>query len=114
MVGPKMTWTAPGRSWKWAICALAVFGLAVPVQAEPAQAAKLEAVALAKAIDARIQKHLVTNKVQPSALADDAEFLRRVYLDITGVIPPADKAAAFLNSTETNKRAKLIDELLAS
>src|SRR5262249_17308038 len=47
-------------------------------------------------------------------LADDAEFLRRVYLDITGVIPPADKAAAFLDSKDPDKRAKLIDDLLAS
>ena len=49
-----------------------------------------------------------------SPLAEDAEFLRRVALDLTGVIPSADRAAAFLDSKEPDKRAKLIDELLAS
>src|SRR5262249_25253124 len=39
---------------------------------------------------------------------------RRAYLDLTGVIPPADKAAAFLDSRRPQKRAELIDELLAS
>src|SRR5262249_27656782 len=61
-----------------------------------------------------IQKKLDAEKLKPSARADDAEFLRRAYLDITGKIPSADKAAAFLDSTEPDKRAKLIDELLAS
>src|SRR5581483_5588314 len=45
--------------------------------------------------------------------ADDAEFLRRAYLDLVGVIPTAEKAQAFLDSTDANKRAALIDELLA-
>jgi hypothetical protein len=52
--------------------------------------------------------------VIPSPVAGDAEFLRRVYLDITGVIPPADKVSAFLDSQDPNKRAQVIDELLAS
>ena len=43
-----------------------------------------------------------------------AEFLRRVYLDIAGVIPPEDKTVAFLASLQPDKRAQLIDELLAS
>src|SRR5262249_49918339 len=45
---------------------------------------------------------------------DDAEFIRRVYLDITGVIPTADKVVAFLDSKDPDNRARLIDELLAS
>lgn len=74
---------------------------------------KLEAPALAKAIDQAVNQKLEAEKVKASTQADDAEFLRRVYLDITGVIPAADKVAAFLDSKEPNKRAKLIDELLA-
>src|SRR5262249_26296213 len=49
-----------------------------------------------------------------SPKTNDAEFLRRVYLDLTGVIPGAEKAAAFLDDASPDKRAKLIDELLAS
>lgn len=44
----------------------------------------------------------------------DAEFLRRVYLDLGGTIPSADVARAFLGDKDANKRAKLIDQLLAS
>src|SRR5690242_15850565 len=73
-----------------------------------------DATTLSERIDQAIGKRLEAEKIRPSPLADDAEFLRRVYLDITGVIPPANKAAAFLDSKDPNKRAKLIDELLSS
>jgi hypothetical protein len=75
---------------------------------------KLDAPALARLIDKSILERLSQEKVTPAPLADDAEFLRRAYLDITGVIPPADKVVAFLESKQPDKRAKLIDELLAS
>jgi hypothetical protein len=74
---------------------------------------KLNAQALAGHIDQAIDARLGAEKVAPSPRCDDAEFIRRVYLDITGHIPPADKAAAFLDSREPNKRAQLIEELLA-
>jgi hypothetical protein len=80
----------------------------VPVSSE-----KLDAPALARLIDQHVQQRLDAEKVKPSPLADDAEFIRRVYLDITGMIPPADKVAAFLDSKDTVKRTQLIDELLA-
>jgi hypothetical protein len=69
---------------------------------------------LAKAIDAEIRKPLDSKKLPLSPPTDDAEFLRRVYLDIAGVIPPEDKAVAFLDSRKQDKRARLIDELLTS
>jgi hypothetical protein len=69
---------------------------------------------LANLIDKAIDERLKEQRVTPSAPADDAEFLRRVYLDIVGHIPTAEKSAAFLGSKEANKRAKLIDELLDS
>src|SRR4051812_7480503 len=47
-------------------------------------------------------------------LASVAESLRRLYLDLTGTIPTAVEARAFLNDTASDKRAKLIDHLLAS
>jgi Protein of unknown function (DUF1553)/Protein of unknown function (DUF1549) len=49
----------------------------------------------------------------PAEVVADDVFLRRVYLDVTGTQPSADEARRFLDSTEPNKRAKLIDELLS-
>src|SRR5215475_15235840 len=88
---------------------------AVLLAAGPAVAAlgdaKPDAAALTHVIDQHVGAKLAAEKVTPAPRADDSEFLRRVYLDITGVIPPADKARSFLDSRDPDKRAKLIDEL---
>lgn len=46
--------------------------------------------------------------------ASDADFLRRAYLDLTGMIPTADAARAFFADTAPDKRARLVDRLLAT
>lgn len=55
-------------------------------------------------------------KVVPSPLCDDATFLRRVYLDLTGLLPTSDQVKSFLADTTDSreKRAKVIDELIGS
>lgn len=73
-----------------------------------------EVAAVAQAIDRDIQDHLQKAGIKPSARTEDAEFLRRITLDITGRIPTPQRAAAFLASSDPDKRRKLIDELLAS
>jgi hypothetical protein len=50
--------------------------------------------------------------IEPSLLCDDATFLRRVYLDTIGTLPRASEARNFLEDSDPNKRAKLIDALL--
>lgn len=62
---------------------------------------------------------LVFNKLKavgmpPSAPADDATFIRRVTLDITGRLPTKEEAEQFQADTSPDKRDKLIDRLLAS
>ena len=52
--------------------------------------------------------------IQPAHLCSDSVFLRRVSLDVTGTLPTAPQAAAFLKSNDPDKRAVLIDQLLAS
>jgi hypothetical protein len=68
---------------------------------------------LASLIDAEVARKLDEAKIPASARCSDEEFLRRAYLDITGVIPTAEKAKAFLDDKSPDKRAKLLDELLA-
>jgi hypothetical protein len=63
-------------------------------------------------IDAGIDKQLIAEKLTASPQSTDAEFLRRVYLDIVGTIPTADEARKFLDDTTPTKREKLIDFLL--
>jgi RNA polymerase sigma factor (sigma-70 family) len=68
---------------------------------------------VAAAIDREIDRRLAEAHVSAAAPADDAEFLRRVSLDLTGRIPTLQRTVAFLDSTAPDKRGKLIDELLA-
>ena len=53
-------------------------------------------------------------KIEPSGLCTDAEFIRRVHLDLTGLPPTADQVRAFLaDGRETReKRTALVDELI--
>lgn len=44
---------------------------------------------------------------------DDRTFARRVYLDVVGQLPPPAELTAFLNDTQTDKRARLVRTLLA-
>lgn len=63
-------------------------------------------------IDRHVWDKLTRLGIPPSDLADDAAFLRRVYLDVIGTLPTAAEARAFLASTDPNRRAKLIDQVL--
>ncbi len=55
-------------------------------------------------------------KIKPSGVCTDAEFLRRVYLDLTGLPPTADDVRAFLADTRDTrvKRDELVDKLIGS
>jgi hypothetical protein len=77
-------------------------------------ATSLTAPALAELIDREVDARLAAENIVASPKSDDAEFMRRVYLDLLGVIPPREKIVEFLDSQDPDKRVKLIDELLAS
>jgi hypothetical protein len=68
--------------------------------------------ALAARIDQLIEAGYDANNVQPAPLADDAEFVRRVYLDLAGRIPHVSEVRAFLDDQSPNKRRALVEELL--
>jgi hypothetical protein len=65
-------------------------------------------------VDEHVFANLKTLGVPPSAVCDDATFLRRVTLDIGGRLPTEEEATAFLASKDEGKRDKVIDELLRS
>lgn len=85
-----------------------------PIAVVPAVVPMKDVAALTKMIDSHIDAKLVAGKVASSPVCSDEEFLRRAYLDLTGVIPTADKAKAFLDDKASDKRSKLVEELLAS
>lgn len=68
--------------------------------------------AIADRIDLEVEKLLATEDVQPAPMADDAEFARRVYLDIVGRIPSVGEIRLFLADDAPDKRTRLIDRLL--
>ena len=76
--------------------------------------AKLSATTYTNFIDQRLFDKMAADKVTPAPRTTDVEFLRRAYIDLTGRIPTPEAAQAFFDSTEPGKRAKLIDQLLAS
>src|SRR5262245_43984383 len=63
-------------------------------------------------IDAEIGKARAAAGIVASPASDDAEFLRRVTLDIVGTIPTLEEAERFLSDPKSDKRAVLIDDLL--
>ena len=77
----------------------------VPAQSPAELAPKIDAI-----IDARIGEE----QAQAAPVCPDSEFIRRVYLDVAGKIPPVSRVRDFLADESPDKRAELVDELLES
>jgi len=65
-------------------------------------------------IDRIIDEAHSSDGLQGAELADDAEFVRRVYLDLAGVVPTPKQASDFFEDSTEGKRERLIDRLLAA
>jgi hypothetical protein len=63
-------------------------------------------------IDLHVFAKLRLLRVQPAELCSDEVFLRRVYLDVCGILPTPDEARQFLADKSPGRRARLIDRLL--
>lgn len=63
-------------------------------------------------IDELVWAKLKTIGILPSELASDAVFLRRVYLDVLGILPRPSEVLSFLEDPDPDKRAKWIDMVL--
>jgi hypothetical protein len=78
-----------------------------------APAAPPEPAEVAARVDAFLAADWRTNNVTPEPVADDATFQRRLWLDLAGRVPPPLKARRFLDDPAADKRARLLDDLLA-
>jgi hypothetical protein len=67
---------------------------------------------LAARIDQLIAERWAADNIKPAPLADDAEFLRRLYLDLAGRIPRVIEVRGFLDETAPDKRQRAVDRLL--
>jgi hypothetical protein len=65
-------------------------------------------------IDRLVYERLKKLGIAPSGRCTDEEFIRRATLDVIGELPTPDEIRAFLNDSGLDKRARLIDRLLAS
>lgn len=63
-------------------------------------------------VDREVFAKLRQLNVMPSEVAGDAEFLRRVTIDVTGALPTPDEVRSFLADTSPDKRTKKVEELL--
>jgi hypothetical protein len=69
---------------------------------------------MSRRIDELILQRLAAAGAQPGGRCSDSEFLRRASLDLTGVIPSVAEVREFLSDARSDKRARVIDRLLAS
>lgn len=117
---------APQRLRLWGALISAAVACAISAQSlaqTSAPAAKAEAVAVfaqpgpppapAGRIDELNFAHLARLGLPPAPLCTDAVFVRRAYLDVIGTLPTAAEARDFLRDRSPDKRAALIDRLLA-
>jgi hypothetical protein len=90
--------------------------LAALLAAAPSSAAAVPAPLDAPTLSAHIDTHLAARQtrdaVQLAPLAEDAEFIRRLFLDLVGRIPTVAELKDFLDDSRSDKRARWIDELL--
>jgi hypothetical protein len=87
---------------------------ALPAWAGPPAAALGDAQKLADRIDELIAAQRDAAGVKPAELADDAMFLRRLWLDVVGRTPAVADSRAFLKDTAPDKRQRMIETLLDS
>ncbi|HMC66962.1 MAG TPA: DUF1549 domain-containing protein, partial [Gemmataceae bacterium] len=64
-------------------------------------------------IDTFVHAKLKKLRIEPSGLCTDEEFLRRVFIDVVGQMPTVEDYRKFMADPASNKREKLIDELLS-
>lgn len=75
-------------------------------------AARARVAAFAAEIDQLLEARFVQEQVVAAPPAEDAEFLRRVWLDVAGKIPPVTTLREFQEATRPDKRERMVESLL--
>ncbi len=93
----------------FAICSLTVsFGYSIkPIPQSTARNTSNQ-------IDQYIAAYLQTQDLSANPVIDDATFVRRAYINISGRIPTADEALTFIEGANQDKRRTLVDSLVES
>ncbi|MEZ6197864.1 MAG: DUF1549 domain-containing protein [Planctomycetota bacterium] len=85
-----------------------------PASARIAAVPAPDAAAAAREIDAIVARFQNEHGAKANPVCDDETFLRRLYLSAIGRVPTTEEARRFLDSQDSQRRAKLVDELLDS
>lgn len=64
-------------------------------------------------IDRFLGARMASHGVEPAPLTNDYEFVRRIYVDVRGLIPTWEQVREFVNDSEPDKRNLLIERLMA-
>jgi hypothetical protein len=100
--------TAAADSWSGATAAL--YSSAASANATDAE--PINAEQMAARIDELLGDTWKTAGVEPTPLATDSEFVRRVYLDLIGRIPSVAETLEFVDDARNDKRSRLVEDLL--
>lgn len=82
--------------------------------AKPASANPSDKAWMGSEIDRYVRAKQEQEGLKPAALADRESLIRRVTLDVTGLLPTADEVEAFVSDKSPNAYEKLVDRLIAS
>ncbi|QEG40662.1 DUF1549 domain-containing protein [Roseimaritima ulvae] len=96
------------------LCTWFLVGVCCLVGMPAALAQEASVLAMAERIDEHLRGTWEQDGVVPAEPASDAEFCRRVWLDLAGVAPPVSVLRTFLSDTAPDKHDRLIASLLAS
>lgn len=103
-------WIKIGAPWPDSVDQKSVYRVA---KLEPRKPALPQGQAgLKNPIDQFVSAYFKEKNIQWPELVSDRIYIRRVYLDIIGLLPPAEKVDAFVQDSDPNKRSALVTELL--
>jgi Protein of unknown function (DUF1549)/Protein of unknown function (DUF1553) len=85
----------------------------LPMPSEPAADRLAAAPAIAARIDGFAEKHWTEKQIKPAAACSDADFLRRVSLDLAGRVPTVRETTLLLEDKSPDKRQQAIRRLMS-